>query len=962
MGTLPAAFKTAADLSGNQIEFLLELPKLGLYFSTHRSHFGQATALDQGLYLGGGWRLDANRPDYDVRIAEGGIGKVERSLDTKGRPGTIAGVTINLVNTDAYGGTLWDVSVDNTPARVMVGYRGLSYASFHLIFTGVVDNTEETDTLLRFRLVDNRLRFRRDLNTPIGVRFYPGTPRANRGKFIPISLGRQTNIEAIQIQGAAQGTLAFEAGLGVSELFINEFGANFPNSGECDLDGDTVNYTGREIRVIQGQSYLTLTGVTGVTNPAKPPGTDLVLQNFSEIYLVSYEVGEVTEVRDDNGVISSANYTVALKDDGADRPTTIITFDVGSAPTGTVFVDADGANVGDEAEILNGSFETGTTADWTVESGGTGSVGSTQPLDGDFYGVITGVNLGYRRLQQTFTSRQGAFYSVRFFYRDTIPSVNLFTNGDFSSGDTTGWTMVDDPVWFGAQFDVRVIDNVNRVFFGQRQTPPYGQGFQDGELYHYRYSMYQDITTVVSSDYRITGEGGLGAINFGGQPYTGQLALQGASGPNRTSITLFKSRTWYLRQIRIFVGTTADPDSIATETFTEQGTTGLITGNFNLDFTATATTTRITFEVISTAARSAVGTFLGPLIVYETSIERTSKTRFEVGDTGDPDAIIGEDLDVRYSWRQQDFTFQATGPNTQLSFASQWIGDTATGTNIDAVQLLDAGRNPADAIAYIIDNFIPEIQRDETSFQTSFNKLRGWQFGAYIPRPGDSERLLERMSFQCASRLIRGPNGILSMYVGDDTGKPAVSFDRTNIIDRSLTIRKEPINNIYNKFTIWFGQDQEEDEDNQGFAGNVYADSVSTSHPFEPLQSFCRDGELIYGGVHEFRYQAEMIRDLDTAHLFLSHLVKTRTIRHFDLSFSTWHRFGAGLREGEIVIFRHPHFATGLPWYCMVLKAATDDTRVEVVLRSLQLSGFYEAWERNTARFVTTILNETWES
>lgn len=965
MRSVTPTFLGAANLSGHEARWVLELSQLGIYYSSHVENFGRAAALDEGLAFNGSWRLNGLRPPYELRIAQDGVGAVLRSLDQRARPGRVGNLSIRLVNTDGLGGTFYDIAIDNTIARLLMGYRDLPYEHYTLLFTGAVDNTQETDRHFTLTIIESSLRFRRELNTPLGSRFYPGTPQRNRGKFIPMILGRQTDIEAIQILGAAQATLAFTANAGDTEISVVEFGANFPPSGDIEIGNDAgVSYTAREIRQREGVSYLTLTGVTGITNPDDPPGSVVVLVNFALTYLVGYETGEVTEVRDDDGIIDPANYTVTQTDGGADLPTTIITFDVGFTPAGPVLIDADGKNIDDPAVILNGGFETGTLADWTVEAGGTGSVLTTDPLEGTYLADIEGLAASYRRLSQTITTRRGAFYAVRFFYRDVIPTPNLFSNGDFATGDTTGWTLVDDPVYFGATFAVSDYENTQRVVFSHTANGPYGQGFRDGSLYAYRYQMYQDVTTIIAQDYRVTAESVLGNVSFGGEPYQGALTLQG--GINNTNVTLFQNRTWYSLQTRIAVGDAGSPTAIANQTFTAPRSTGsVVVTPISLDFTAAAVTTRITFEVISQSSRVALGAALGPLIVYQTSIERTSLTRFEVGSSATPDEVLGLDLDKRYSWRQQDITFQAIAGQTQLSFASQYIGGVAVGSHIDSVTLLDAGRNPADAIAYVIDTFIPEMERDTESFQVAFEKLRGWQFGAYISAPGNSEQLLERMSFQCMSRLRRSADGKVSLIVSEFSGRPPVTFDHTNILvvsGNTLTTTRETLDNIYTKFTIWFGRASEEQDDQQGFQGSVYADPESTSDPLEPLSEYCRNGERVYNGIHEFTYRAEMIRDLDTAHRWLRYLVKTRTVRHFDVEFSTSHRYGIELEEGDPVMLRHSHFATGLPFICQVLSTSINDLNVRLKVRTIRLAGVFEPWEDNRTRIANLKLFEPWSS
>lgn len=952
--------------TGNQPQFLVELPELDFYFSTHDVGIKDKVAIGEGLVIGGGWQIGAARTPYQARIAAGGIGSISSSYDTRGRSGRVSNVVISLVNTDGFGSRFTERAIDNTKCRILVGYPGFAYHDYALLFSGVVDSTTETLQLFSLTILDNSLRFRRDLNVPVGARFYPGAPVSNRGKFIPIILGRQTNIEAIQIVADASGTLAFPAPAGATEIFIREFGANFPPGfNEITVGADNSDYTGREIRVISGISYLTLTNVTGLGGGAEQPGDPVVTRNLDHVYLVGYEVAAVTEVRDDNGVINPLDYVVNLVDTGADLPTTVITFDANLLPTGKVFVDADGINVTDDpAEVLNGSFETGTTADWTMESGGTATVLTVGPLEGDFYVDVEGVNNDYRRLSQVINTLVGRFYTLRVNYRDVIPSANLLTNGDFGTGDDTGWTFVDDPVYFGARYSIEFTRNAWRAVFQKRNGGPFGAGFEAKLLKHFRYSFYQDIPTVIGQTYRLSGEGTLDSWSAGDNPFSGVLSQGGggsASGGGVAGNSPQFWRVWFQQKIRLFAGPTGSPTDDLNVTLSGLGPE-IKFGAFEQEFVASDTTTRVTIEVESQSAWDAPKMEVGPFFIYQANVERTSEARVEIGTTATPDEIIGENLLRLYSWNQKDFIFQATSGQTQISLASRWIGDTAVGTHFDAIQLLDAGRNPADAIAYIIDTFLPLVTRDEASFQTAFSKLGGWQFGSYIARPGVSEQLLEDMAFQCMSRLRRDANDVISIQVMDFSGAPEIEFDETNILEDNISIQREPIANIYTKFTIWFGRNSEEDDDHQGFQGVVYADSEATSDPIEDLRVYCAAAENIYRGVHEFVYSAEMIRDLDTAHLFLRWLVKVKTNRHLDIKFKTSHRWGLALTRGDAVLFSHEHFLDGLPYICQVLGTTITDENVEIWLRTIRVSGVFEPWEEQIFSEENVKLYEPWSS
>jgi hypothetical protein len=355
MLTLPAAFTAAAAVRGHEPVWLLELRSLGALLSTHNADIGRTWFVGEGsLLLGGGW-LVGEALVYDGRIAEGGLGRLVRALDDSGQISRVGNLDVTLLNQDDYAATFLAQPVDNTPARLLMGFRGLTYTSYVTLFHGVVDNTEDSLTSLTLDIVDDSLRAHRDLSTPIGSQYYPGTPVVNRGKSIPILIGRNTDIEALQVVGPAAGTLAYTLTSSADQLLLAEIGATFPASGTITVGSETgVTYAARSYITTSGVTYMRLTGLTRGAPVTQAVGLAVTLTNVLPVYLLGYETGDVTAVRDDGVLIDPGDYTVSVDSTGADRATTIVTLD--TAATGLVTVDADGLNVEDVGEITNGDF------------------------------------------------------------------------------------------------------------------------------------------------------------------------------------------------------------------------------------------------------------------------------------------------------------------------------------------------------------------------------------------------------------------------------------------------------------------------------------------------------------------------------------------------------------------------------------------------------------------------------
>jgi hypothetical protein len=918
MLTLPDLFETAVNNSGYEAIWLVELGGVGRYFSTHAMDFGRSWRLGEGLYLNGGWQLGALHTAYSGSVAENGLGKITTQLDDTGQSARIGSLTVELLGHDNIAAELDTLPLDNTPVRVLMGFRDLGYPDYLQLYLGVLDNVEESLTAYLLDVIDDTLRAHRDLSTPIGSLYFPGTPSENRGKAIPILIGRNTDVEALQIVGAAAGTLALTLSSSGTFLLMQELGAPFPPSGEITVGTETgVTYDARSFVTINGITYLRLEDLTRGAPVTQNAGDAVTLTSYTNTYLVGYETGSVTAVRDSGVIVDPADYDIVVDSTGADRPVTTIEFD--AAPSGTVTFDCDGLNVVPETGITNGDFETGDETGWT-EVGSAAlvvSTGSTADGASVYKGVLTGSEDADEDLYTDFSTTPGTYYTLEFDYRDNTTG-NLVTNADFEDG-LTGWTIS--------------AESVNGTAVPQGDGGEYNSvslSASNGNQGTFRSLLYQDITTSIAADYTLTFE------------YLG-YAYASIGGVYVYTLTRGGYR----------VGSDADDDLYEAVAATDT-TWPRVNSEFGRDyrtvtvnFTASTTTTRITFEGLGTQ----LGYVLFPLIVRGISLVQntslpTSTTSYAIGTAADDDAYASEVLANRYSWTRIRVAFQALTTSTRLTLRSQWF-DTSCDSWFDNVSIRDGGRNPSDAIAYVIDEFLaPDLERDEDSFETAFDKLSAWQFGGVMTEPGDSRARLDDMAWQCNSRLVVNTEGKLRLLVRDGVETDALPvIDADTMVAGTFRMRREPIDNVYTDFTVWFGRASGDTDDQQGFQASVSASPTSTTHPSLPLASQCAAAAAIYGSRHVLERRADMIRDLATAHLLLEALVNRHTVRQYDITLNVFHKIGIELELGDYVEVFYERVNGGRQVLCEVLSKEVGRQDVALRLRTVRDLGLYETWD-----------------
>lgn len=345
--------------------------------------------------------------------------------------------------------------------------------------------------------------------------------------------------------------------------------------------------------------------------------------------------------------------------------------------------------------------------------------------------------------------------------------------------------------------------------------------------------------------------------------------------------------------------------------------------------------------------KTPVPAYLDNIQLVQASSMPTSVSGVALGTPSDPEAFAAEVLAPKYGWSPVTLSFLATEAQSRVTLRSKWVDQSAP-THFDEVRLHDGGRNPADAIAYVVDNFLPEITRDTASFNTAYSNLVGWQFGGIMADPGDSRARLDDMAWQCNSRLIYSAQGQLKMQVRvPSAGATTPILSTANIVDGTFRMQREPLQNIYTSFTLWFGRtsDTTDTQEGKSFQTSVQATTLSTTHPGAPLDRLCQAAYDAYGVSQRLERRADMIRDLSTAHLLLKALVERHTQRQYDIEVRVFHSIGVGVEEGDSVAVSYSRLYGGVLWLCKVLSKEIGPTDVALQLRTQGRFGFYEPWD-----------------
>ncbi len=898
MPSATEAFTLKTQDNGVAPIWIVELSGLYRFLSTVDPLHTQPWRFGDGLIFGAGAEFGSNRPNPDVRLEGNGRGlsTIRHELTDSDNTARLAGTQVEILNQDGYIDALESEGLQNASVRILFGFEGLDYPDYLLLMTGRVENYDITWDTLSLDVTDARYINHRDLSERLGSPAFPGTPADNRGSAIPMLIGRQTGIEAIQIGGDASGTLAFGINTAATSVYLNEYEANFPESGDITIDNDEtfVPYGGRRYTIIQGVTYLELFDLVRAAPLVQDVDDPVTLVSVAYRYLVGYAMAAVTAVYIDGVEQLTSAYTVELEASGADYPVTTITFP--TQPSGVVTVDAEAVDPATIPTLTNGDFETGDLTGWTA---GAATATVTAPGNNSDYKVeVEGSEDVYDDLYTTINTVIGEVYSLVLNYRDTIPSAGLLTNGFFTTGDTTGYTLVDDATYFGAVVTVEAIaPNLANAIVFRKGPGPYGAGYASPELNEFRYEFYQDVTTVSGVNY--------------------QLSFQ-ALADAHIAFPYHESKSPGYK-----IGTVADDDLYDSGQLGGSPNQGWETIVSN--FTPTGTTTRVTWTVLSQSSNEAQHAAFANMVLIQVDTPETSQGKIQIGTDLEPDANLDQELAISYGWTPLELSFQATSMSTRISLFSKWVGS-ATPTEFDDVRLLSGGLHPINAMAKVIDDFLPTWERDEASFTTAKAQLPGWEFAGSIADPGQSEDLLNAMAYECNCVIIEGADGKLRVSVLDDLASPVLTLTTDDIVENSLRITRDSGDLLYTDFVLTFGAE-----------GNstAFANPDDSTHPEFDLSALCSAAANTYKVRRKLDIDLRFITDVTTANHLLLVLVERHTVRRAKAQLKTYFR-ASDLDVGQLITVEHPRLNAGANMLARVIRHELGSEGTDLTLRILR--------------------------
>lgn len=944
---------TRAQISASyQPIWLVEILGANLAYSTARVYFSRQRVFGDGLLFGAGVKWGDYLPAYGLDLAQGGIGQARSELADNYTHAQVGTLNIALLNQGGLLRTLDGIILDNAPIRIRLGFAGLGYDDYIELWGGVIDRLEDRLETVSLACLDNSLVKYPTLSTPLSPQYFPATPQANKSRNIPLLLGRNTDVETIQVSGAAQGTLAFAISSSATSLFLKEFGASFPTSGSINVGTETtITYAARSYitNPTNGLTSLQLSGLVRSGTPAAHSvGEAVILQTPNYDFLIGYRIGSLQAVRA-GGVLLTSGYS--LIEVQANAPVSVLRFT--SLPALPVTVDVNAGAVSTTNLLVNGDFEAGTLSGWTVGAGATAAVGTTSPSpqEGTYRASLQGAQNVYKDLYQDVATTSGADYILSFYRQDGDTS--LLTNGGFESGNTSGWVLsyTQDQVYFGIADGTQPFASPFPQQPGQQLLSFVADGRYallvgpaPGRL-SYQLTLYQDFTTTIGLTYTVS------------LRHVTQQITQFFGGGNSTVLS-----TRLQSQLAISIGITTSPESLVsyrlipfgTVTFNGQGSGIRYETSPAYTFAATATTTRVTLYAIGLGQSAPIGggnippppLLLDAVRAQNASVVDTSAVGLQIGTPATPGSIYAADLPPTYAWTSTSLRFRATEGLTRLTWRSQYFTAVARTSYLDNCMLqrvYTQGYNPIEQIRYIITTFT-ELTVDDSSFIAAYDQRIAWSYGAVLYDPGDSRALLNRMAEQCGCLLLESPRGTIKIITRDMSRAAVFGFNRTNIRAGSFSATPERIDNVATDFYVWFGARTGGSTQASDFAASTYCTPDATTHPSgQGLTVFCKAAAENYKRRERLTFYADFIQDILTANFLLEFLVKNRTIRQVIVTFETW-LDASSLELGDIVAVEDPRYpGTSIVYdYEIVgIESPTPDIPyVRITARSVRRSGW----------------------
>lgn len=378
--TTTSNFDAQKESEGHYPIFLVELLGLGRFYATKEPGFSGLWLAGQGLtamtvndtsrqILAGD-----SQPTYETllhKLGNNGISSISFQLSPEdfARTGDTA---VSLINEGFIHLELEDELLENTVARIMLGWNGLARIDYIPVFKGVIDSTGATLERFDLRFADDTVRNIVPVPAQIGSDF---RPRAfDQGKAFPIVLGDVEDVPMIQLVGDASTVLG--QALTTSDVVLYYFNPTtpFPRSGTVRITDSAVNYTvtydGVTTETIGNQVYGKLS-LTSAPSSNAATGATVALEDHLKKYLVSFAGQNIRRIRTTAGAAPAGAPTwknEAIDPTGNDhRRITVVeqphaTAD-GQSLQATIASEARGEN-----KVFNGNFLSNVTG-WTVSAG-----------------------------------------------------------------------------------------------------------------------------------------------------------------------------------------------------------------------------------------------------------------------------------------------------------------------------------------------------------------------------------------------------------------------------------------------------------------------------------------------------------------------------------------------------------------------------------------------------------------
>lgn len=826
--TTTSQFNTAkeAPWSGGGYEpvFLVEIASASLYLSS------------RNVTLGG-----IEYSNILEKLSRGGLGNLNRGFDTYGRL-QIGSTSVRILNQALYSDILDTYTLNQAAVVVKLGFYGGVLADYITLFNGVIDSISTSYEHMELSVLDQSVKLQEPLAALIGQKYFRGAP-GGRGSPIPIVLGRTINLGTYQVEAAAVGTLAADVGAGDTVIYIDEIGATFPEAGTFNVGGaESIDYTSRSITSLSGNTVLAFSGLTRGSPTTHSAGDTVTLTGIDYTYLVGYECQAVNTIREDGAVVSAGLTTTLDASGRADQDVTIV---VSTTQRGTMTVDADGLNLDTTNLVSNGDAETGDMTGWTVDDT-TVQAQAVEVYEGGYSFEAYGVTIGGTpaKFHEDITTVVGQRYELNLFHmEEQAAGVDIVSNGDFETGDLTGWTT-----------EAGATPSVQAGGFGSYLLKIIRDDPSEA-------GVYQDKSVVVGESYS--------AAYY----YAGQAIDQ---------------------EIYVKLGTTADPDAYISSHVTITSVTSLQLLSLG-SFTPTDGTLRVSIQAANTGA--ALGIFVDNMQVTHTDY---AETTLKIGTTGDDDAIASKVLVVKTDWTTDGTTFVATATTTRVTLESENIAHVTKSSFIDMITCTSISTNPAATIRYLLENF-SSLTLDDDAFDSAEDLLGGWAFSGVITENGPALEVAQRLGNQCKSRVFLDFAGNVTIKPYDSNATSIYSFTESNMHDVKITWSS--MEEVYTEVVVWFapkaGSNSAAD-----YQGVTYANPTETTHATLSLDTNCATALAQYGFSRKLEVYASMIHDVTTADKWLEYLVKYYTEQKCIASFRSFLN-APHLEETDVVDITH---------------------------------------------------------